>query len=106
MSASLRLASVSDWLRNGTLRIMVCAARAAPALSWAVNVPPGTAVRARAAVSSARSSSREPMAIGTPARASLTATPKPSAPEAPMTATGSVGEVGKAAEYRLHDDDG
>ena len=35
--------------------------------------------------------SREPIAIGTPARPRRSARPKPSAPEAPMIATGSVG---------------
>ena len=56
---------------------------------------------ARAAVSRARSGSREPIAIGTPVRASRSDRPKPSAPEAPITATGSVLFAGTRAEYRL-----
>ena len=74
-SASLRFASVSDWFRKGTLRITVPAARAAPALSYPVKEPCGTAALARSAVSSPRAASREPITIGTPARASLIATP-------------------------------
>ena len=92
-SASLRLASVSAWLRKGTLRITTPAARTASALSCPENEPPGTAARrALARPRCARPASREPIAIGTPARPSLTARPKPSAPEAPMIATGSVGD--------------
>ena len=41
---------------------------AAVALSLAVNAPSGTAALARSGVSAARSGSREPIAIGTPAR--------------------------------------
>ena len=115
-SASLRLARVSDWLRKGTLRTTMPsppAARAASALSCAVNTPSGTIACARSAVSAARAASREPIAIGTPVRASRSARPKPSAPEAPITATGSTFPVpglcdgdtglddGTAAEYRL-----
>src|SRR5213082_3060653 len=77
------------------------AAAAAPALSCAEKEAPGACERARSAVSAARPGSREPIATGTPARASLVARPKPSAPEAPITATGSRGDGGTAAEYRL-----
>jgi 2-hydroxycyclohexanecarboxyl-CoA dehydrogenase len=101
-STSLRFVSVSDWLRNGTLRMTVRAACAAPALSWPLNVPSGPIAAARSAVSCAREASREPITTGTPARASLVAMPKPSAPEAPMTATGSAVDGAKAPEYRLH----
>ena len=94
-------ASVSDWLRNGTLRITVPAAPAAPALSWAENSPSGNISSARAAVSRARSASRDPIAIGTPVRASRSERPKPSAPEAPITATGSRLFAGTRGEYRL-----
>src|SRR5262249_4291907 len=73
-----------------------------PALSCAENAPSGIAVCARASVWRARSGSREPITTGTPACPSRRATPKPNAPEAPITATRSVSEVGKAAEYRLH----
>src|SRR5271166_598695 len=100
-SARLRSASVSDWLRKGTLRTTVAAAAAAPALSRPSKLPPGTWPRARSAVSRARAGSREPITIGVPARASLSARPYPSAPEAPITATGSGGDGGTAAEYRL-----
>ena len=40
-----------------------------------------------------------------PTRASRIARPKPSAPDAPITATGSVGACGTAAEYRLRRDE-
>jgi len=76
-------------LRNGTARITICAAAAAPALSAPLNVPSGTALRARATVCSARPASREPMTTAPPARANRTARPKPRAPEAPMMETGS-----------------
>jgi hypothetical protein len=70
-------------------------------LSCAEKRPCGIAAAARSAVSRARSAWREPIAIGTPARASRMAMPNPNAPEAPITATGSGGEGGTAAEYRL-----
>ena len=46
-SASLRLVSVSEWLRNGTLRTTVSALRAASAFSRPVNEPSGTTASAR-----------------------------------------------------------
>src|ERR1700716_1579139 len=100
-SAGERLVSVSDWLRKGTQRMIVLATRAAPALSCAEKRPWGIAAAARSTVSRARSAWREPIAIGPPARASRIAMPNPNAPEAPITATGSGGEGGTAAEYRL-----
>src|SRR5207302_1120122 len=97
-----RFVSVSDWLRKGTLRMTVSAARAAPALSNASKAPSATSSCARAAVSCARSGSREPIATGTPARANRTASPNPSEPEAPITATGvAESEGGTAAECKL-----
>src|SRR5262249_38459370 len=72
--------------------------------------PRGRAARAGSKGSAARAGSREPITTGTPARPSLSRSPKPSAPEAPRIATGSVAEGatrslaedGTAAEYRLH----
>src|SRR6202035_5325055 len=103
--AVFRLVSVSDWLRKGTLRMTVEEAATAPALSWAENAPSGATKLARSRVSSAGIGAREPIAIGTPTRASLMASPKPRAPEAPMTATGSGGDGDTRAEYRLQLDE-
>src|ERR1700689_960763 len=100
-SASLRLASVSEWLRKGTLRMTVSASRTACALSWAEKSPVPAVALARSAASSARTGSRDPIAPGTPARPKRTAKPKPRAPEAPMIATLSAGAAGTAAEYRV-----
>ena len=65
-----RLVRVSDWLRKGTLRMTVAAAPAAPALSWPLNWPLGHQhARTRSTVSR-RGRVAEPIAIGTPVRAS------------------------------------
>src|ERR1700727_740645 len=88
-STSFKFVSVSEWLRNGTLRITISVERAASPFSAPEQEAPGTVSRARPAASSARPASREPITIGTPVRVSLSASPNPSAPEAPMIATGS-----------------
>ena len=86
----LRFVSVSDWLRNGTHRNTTSLAAAAAA----VREPAHARVRhllARRArpPPAARPASREPITTGTPAAASRSASPKPSAPEPPMTVTAS-----------------
>ena len=103
-SASLRLVSVSDWLRKGTLRITVAPARHGAGVVGARRTslrerPPLRARRSRARGSRRASRSRSGRPV--PRRAA-TASPKPSAPEAPIMATGSVLVAGaRRAEYRL-----
>src|SRR3954454_8824984 len=48
-STPLRFVSVSDWLRNGTVRTTTSALVAASAFSAPAKLPPGTAARARRA---------------------------------------------------------
>ncbi len=85
--APFKLVRVSDWLRNGTLRITVSARATASAFASPANDPSPTAARARSTVSAARAASREPITTGTPARPSRRASPKPRAPEAPTIVT-------------------
>ncbi len=94
MSAFLRLVSVSDCERNGTLRITIPAPCTASAFCRPVNEPSGTRSRACSAASCARPASRDPIVIGNPARPSLTANPKPSAPVPPTMQTGAVNSTG------------
>ena len=104
-AASGTVASISSWpgaqrllevgqrlglAAEGHAEDTIGAAAAASAFSRPLNAPSGTArARARGRLLGARSASREPITTGTPARASRRARPKPSAPEAPMIATGS-----------------
>ena len=85
----MRLVSVSDWLRNGTEITTTSLRSAAGPFARPSKLPAGTSSRSRAAVSSARPASRDPIAIGVPARPSRAATPKPSAPDPPITVTDS-----------------
>src|SRR3954453_201588 len=94
-SAPLRLVSVSDWLRKGTQSTTTSALVAASAFSKPSNRPSGRAARARSASSTARSASREPSTMGTPARPQRSVRPKPSAPVGRMMAMGSL----KGGEY-------
>ena len=66
----MRLVSVSDWERNGTLRMTISAPWTASAFSAPLKVASGTCAAARSAASRARPASREPITTGTPARPS------------------------------------
>ena len=81
--------------------------RTASALSWPENEPAGRrCTRARSAASPrAAGVARADRDRHARARRGARARPKPSAPEAPMIATGSVGLDGTAAEYRLQRDE-
>src|SRR5205807_6159906 len=70
-----------------TLRITMSASRTADAFSSPVHEVTAGSALARAAASSARPWSREPITIGTPADPSLTARPNPSAPVPPTMHT-------------------
>ena len=94
--------SVSDWLRNGTLRIIVSRALDGLGVLGAGEVALGHRCRApdrplRCARRRRAIRSRSAPRVW-PRR---TASPKPSAPDAPMIATGSIGgAAATAAEYR------
>jgi hypothetical protein len=91
--------SVSEWLRNGTLSTTISLAAAAGAFTRPSNRPFGTCARNRPTVSSARSTSREPIVTSMPARPSRSASPNPNAPLAPMIVS-DVSLAGKRRQYR------
>jgi hypothetical protein len=87
-SASFRFVRFSDCARKGTARITIGPRAAAAAFSRPSTAASGTRSRTRPAASSARSALRDPIATGTPARASRSASPNPSAPVPPTIGTG------------------
>ena len=94
LSTCLRLVSVSDWLRNGTLRITISESWTASAFSAAAHEAPGTCSAWRSAASCARPASREPITIGHAGAAEPHREPEAERAGASDDADGALGQGG------------
>jgi hypothetical protein len=89
-SAVFRFVRFSDCARNGTDSTTIGPRVTASVFTSPSTSADGTRSRSFSALSAAASGRRDPITTGTPAFASRRASPKPSAPVAPMMGTGSI----------------